>query len=225
MENLSGTNLPTWYLCLAVPSTFILALFRFFCVTMVTFVPLFSSLIAAALAILLLPSLSILYLLYLALEKWFRKQLTHVAEVFDVEVKTICPSIGVASASVMVYWQIQLLGLGHVFYLAITSGPMNRVHDIAERWSPLPSFLVASRWTGALLTLSAAAIVSKVGYKLLFVRKLAAFFGLAKYHDCTSRPWACNFLFCTNLITALLYYGLVYDSSRTYKPNWTINLG
>lgn len=115
--------------------------------------------------------------------------------------------------------------MGYALYLALISGLLERAVDLQERWTPKVTFLIMSKWAGAGLVLSAAAIVTMLGYKLLFVGRFSSFFGLAKYHDGTGKPWACTFLFCTNLITALLYYGLVYDSSGTYQPNWANNLG
>jgi hypothetical protein len=99
------------------------------------------------------------------------------------------------------------------------------VIDMAERSSPPARFLVTSRWAGAGLGLSVVAFVTVAAYQLLFVGRLATFFGLAQYHDGTRRLWARTFFLFTNLTTALLYYGLVYKSSGTCKPTWTNYLG
>ena len=114
----------------------------------------------------------------------------------------------------MVHWQVKPFGLGYGLFPAL----MDRLAEIDKRWGFLASFLVMSRWTGAGLVLGAAAIVSKMGYKLLFVGKLAYFSSLAIYHDGTSRLWACTFLFCTNLITAVV--AVHGPRARAHGPGW-----
>ena len=176
------------------------------------------------LGILFGPSLSVLYLIYLALQKWFHRTLTTISEVFDVQVTTLCLTVGSAAASVMIYWQCQLIGMGWIFE-GCNEVLLDPLIGFAEKYIPPDTFPAASQGAAAGLVLIATHRVFTILYKVLFAGRLASFFGLARYHDGTDRLRQCTFLFIANVVTALIYFGFIYSDKGTYKPGWTNNLG
>ena len=93
----AGINVPTWYLWIVVPCAFFAILILFIGLMTALVFPVIIVLLLIELGILFGPSLSVLYLIFLAVQKWSHRTLTTISEVFDVQVTTLCLTVGFRS--------------------------------------------------------------------------------------------------------------------------------
>ena len=214
---------PLWYMILAVLLVGLITMLR--CLVMST--PLYIMILLVLgidLAIAIGPSIAFQCAVYFCLQKYCPDSLVALAAVFDAHVTTVCSTVGVPLALVMVYWQAKLAGL---FRLTVLLFGNENFDWLFENLGPsLGGFLEHQAFplAGGILVLLAAGMASSVLFRVLFMGRLSRLTHLTK-GKLTDVTWACGFTLVANLVTAFEYYSQVYDERGTFRPGWTRMLG
>lgn len=175
------------------------------------------------LSILIIPSVVMLFITKILLDRFLPSLLNIVADGFGCAVQTFCYTFASSFIFVAIVVQICLFGR-YSTVLALfsdngTLGALLPFEYIKKEWD------ICMLYSSSLLILALATIVSYFLHRLFFIGSLARKLKARSLGLSSSLAWACLFMFLANLLLSLLYYSYVYSSDGTSKPSWTDNLG
>jgi hypothetical protein len=217
---------PLWYTILAIPVTITIALLPLISCIMV----LYAVIVVCGgidLAISVGPSVVCLYASYRTVSRFYPRGLVVLAEIFDAQVQTICVSVGIPIALVLIYWQGTMLcpfQLCRFIFTYLDKKP----NSISFFENYEMNFELYMNYTfqpaGGILMLVAAAAATYVVFRVLFVGKLARLNPLCG-SGVTNSTWLCAFTLLVNAVVAGVYYSQLYDAQKTSRPSWAGMLG
>lgn len=96
--------------------------------------------------------------------------------------------------------------------------------EVLVGWMFAKAWVAVDPYFVMLTLILLAGFLSYLVQRLFMFGILARPFRLHETKLANNLAWACMFLFCTNVVAALLYYSKVYDPQNTYRPDWVQRL-